>query len=139
MVGRMQSMLPAGLGGQPVPTTALEPDGRTMARAMGALLALAAISLLLWLALPHPAAAHDWPILGIALAELTVAGVLLAGAGDRLAPWAFAALTGLTTVAISIGVYAAGSPAAGCRSSTCGSRPTRSCSSRCAGRPASRP
>jgi diguanylate cyclase (GGDEF)-like protein/PAS domain S-box-containing protein len=113
MVARMQSMLPAGLGRRPGPPTALEPDGRTMARAMGALVALAAISLLLWLALPHPPAAHDWPIVGLALAGLAVAGVLLGGAGDRLAPWAFAALSGLTTVAISIGVYAAGSPGGG--------------------------
>jgi diguanylate cyclase (GGDEF)-like protein/PAS domain S-box-containing protein len=109
----MQSMLPAGLVTQSVPTTALEPDSRTMARAMGALLALGGVSLLLWLALPHPPQAHEWPILGLALGDFVLAGALLAGAGDRLAPWAFVGLAGLTTVAISVGVYYGGIPGGG--------------------------
>jgi diguanylate cyclase (GGDEF)-like protein/PAS domain S-box-containing protein len=109
----MQSMLPAGLATQPVPTTALEPDSRTMARALGALLALGGVSVLLWLALPHPPQAHEGPILGLALGSFALAGALLAGAGDRLPAWAFVALAGLATVAISVAVYFGGTPDGG--------------------------
>src|SRR5262245_12737558 len=109
----MQSMLPAGLGTQPVPPTALEPDGRTMARAMGALLALGGICVLLWLALPHPPGAQAWPILGLTIGDLVIAGALLAGAGDRLPTAAFVGLAALAAVAISVGVYYSGQPGGG--------------------------
>src|SRR5262245_16548024 len=97
----MHSLLPGGPG----PTTTLEPNGRTTARAMGALLALGAISVLLWLALPHPEGAREWPILGITLGAFVLAGVLLSGLADRLAPGWFVAIAGLAVVAISAGVY----------------------------------
>src|SRR5215207_1869195 len=100
----MHSLLPGGLGSRPGPT-ALEPDRRMTARAMGALLALGGISVLLWLALPHPEAAREWPILGITLAAFVAAGALMAGAGDRLTSRGFVAIAAITTVAVSFGVY----------------------------------
>jgi diguanylate cyclase (GGDEF)-like protein/PAS domain S-box-containing protein len=93
------------LSGGPGPTTILEPDGRTTARAMGALLALGGVSVLLWLALPHPEDAREWPILAITLGAFLLAGVLLSGVADRVAPHWFVGIAALAVVAISAGVY----------------------------------
>src|SRR3954468_8489317 len=100
-VRSMISVLPGGSG----PTAALEPDGRTKARAMGALLTLGGITVLLWLALPHPATPRERPSLAITLGAFVLAGALLAGICDRLAPRWFVAIAALVTMAISVGVY----------------------------------
>jgi diguanylate cyclase (GGDEF)-like protein/PAS domain S-box-containing protein len=109
----MQTLLPAAMAGKIAPATAGEPDGRTMARSLGALLVAASTCLLLWLALPHPEEAREGSMVALVLAGWAVGGVLLSGVGDRVPTWGFELVTALGIAMISVGVAFAGATGAG--------------------------
>jgi len=86
---------------------------RAQARAIGWLIGGGAAMVLIWVALPHPARAHDAAVVGLVVATWVVAALLLGGRFDR-APRTL--LTGVMAVAallISGALLAIGDPASG--------------------------
>src|SRR5215216_6644964 len=86
---------------------------RARARAIGWLIAGGAAMVLIWVALPHPARAHDAYVVAIVVATWILAIALLAGRLDRASRSAALAVMALAAVLISGAILAIGDPASG--------------------------
>src|SRR5215216_7358376 len=86
---------------------------RARARAIGWLIAGGAAMVLIWVALPHPARAHDAYVVAIVVATWILAIALLAGRLDRASRSAALAVMALAAVLISGALLAIGDPASG--------------------------
>ncbi|MEA2248753.1 MAG: hypothetical protein QOH46_3282, partial [Solirubrobacteraceae bacterium] len=83
-----------------------------MTRALGSVGFIACLLVLVWLALPHPAQAHDSPMLVVVAGGLVCSGLML-----RLSPaapdWAIKAVLSSVTALVSAGIFFAAVPGTG--------------------------
>lgn len=82
-------------------------DSAMFAAALAALNIMGATLSVLWLVLPHPAAAHELPILCATVAAYALGGFLIVGPKPW---WLFQASIALDTLVISIALVATGDP-----------------------------
>src|SRR5919108_6477357 len=86
---------------------------RARARAIGWLIAGGAAMVLIWVALPHPARAHDAFLVSLVVATWILAIVLLAGRLDRASRRVALAVMVLAALLISAALLAINDPASG--------------------------
>ena len=86
---------------------------RARARAIGWLVAGGAAMVLIWVALPHPDAAHDGPAIALVVATWVLAALLLAGRFDRASRLGTTLVLAVAATLISGTLLAIGDPASG--------------------------
>ena len=96
------------------PAGEVQPFGsRTVVRSLGAVGLCAAVLILVWLALPHPAELHEGVMAGLALATGALGTLLLSGRLDGASPAVLHGLVSIGYSLVAVGVAVSGPAIAG--------------------------